>query len=206
MKPDDLVRTAEQYLPSPSQRVRDQVARYEATDGREGGTLEGRPVVILTMTGATSGKIRKAPIMRIERDGTYIAVASAGGAPNHPAWYHNLLANPDVRLQDGAQLYRLRAREIFGDEKTKAWKLADSRWPHFPEYRAKAGREIPILLLDPAAGLRFAVERHMTSTTRRSSTRSDRTPPSDLTASAAGIALIARCRDRRPHPQHPRSD
>jgi len=103
MKPDDLVRTAEQYLPSPSQRVRDQVARYEATDGREGGTLEERPVVILTMTGATSGKIRKAPIMRIERDGTYIAVASAGGAPNHPAWYHNLLANPDVRLQDGAQ-------------------------------------------------------------------------------------------------------
>ena len=129
--------------------------------------------------------------MRIERDGTYIAVASAGGAPNHPAWYHNLLANPDVRLQDGAQLYRLRAREIFGDEKTKAWKLADSRWPHFPEYRAKAGREIPILLLGPVAGLRFAVERHMTSTTRRSSTRSDRTPPSDLTASAAGIALIA---------------
>jgi F420H(2)-dependent quinone reductase len=119
MKPDDLVRTAEQYLPSPSQRVRDQVARYEATDGREGGTLEGRPVVILTMTGATSGKIRKAPIMRIERDGTYIAVASAGGAPNHPAWYHNLLANPDVRLQDGAQLYRLRAREIFGDERPK---------------------------------------------------------------------------------------
>src|SRR5882724_7023483 len=120
MKPDDLVRTAEQYVPSPSRRVRDQVARYEATDGREGATLEGRPVVILTMTGATSGKIRKTPVMRVERDGTYIAVASAGGAPNHPAWYRNLLANPDVRLQDGARVHRLRAREVFGEEKGQA--------------------------------------------------------------------------------------
>jgi len=151
MTPHDQVIAAELYVPSPSQRVRDQVARYEATDGREGGTLEGRPVVILTMTGATSGKIRKTPIMRVERDGTYVAVASAGGAPNHPAWYRNLLANPDVRLQDGARLYRLRAREVFGEERVRAWKLADSRWPHFPEYRARAGREIPVLLLEPAA-------------------------------------------------------
>ena len=75
MTPHDQALAAEQYVPSPSQRVRDQVARYEATDGREGGTLEGRPVVILTMTGATSGKIRKTPIMRVERDGTYVAVA-----------------------------------------------------------------------------------------------------------------------------------
>lgn len=140
---------AERYLPSSSERVRDQVARYEATDGREGGTLEGRPVVILTMTGAASGKIRKTPVMRIERHGTYVAVASAAGAPSNPAWYHNLIANPDVRLQDGAQVHRLRAREVFGDEKAEAWKLAESRWPHFPEYRAKAGREIPILLLEP---------------------------------------------------------
>jgi deazaflavin-dependent oxidoreductase (nitroreductase family) len=139
----------EQYLPSPSERVRDQVARYEATDGREGGTLEGRPVVILTMTGALTGKIRKTPVMRIERDGVYVAVASAAGAPHHPAWYHNLIANPEVRLQDGAQVHRARAREVFGQEKAEIWRLAESRWPHFPEYRAKAGREIPILLLEP---------------------------------------------------------
>lgn len=106
--------------------------------------------VILTMTGATSGTIRKTPVMRIERDGTYVAVASAGGAPSHPAWYHSLIANPEVRLQDGAQVHRLRAREVFGAEKTETWKLAESRWPHFPEYRAKAGREIPVLLLEPA--------------------------------------------------------
>jgi deazaflavin-dependent oxidoreductase (nitroreductase family) len=140
---------AEQYVPSPSERVRDQVALYEATGGREGGTLEGRPVVILTMTGATSGNIRKTPIMRIERDGTYLAVASAGGAPNHPAWYRNLIAHPRLRLQDGITVHCLRARELFGAEKMEAWELAESRWPHFPEYRAKAGREIPILLLEP---------------------------------------------------------
>ena len=106
-------------------------------------------MVILTMTGATSGKIRKTPVMRIERDGTYVAVASFAGAPSHPAWYHNLVANPEVRLQDGAQVHRLRAREVFGEEKADAWKLAESRWPHFPAYRAKAGREIPVLVLEP---------------------------------------------------------
>jgi deazaflavin-dependent oxidoreductase (nitroreductase family) len=149
MKHPDQDLAAEQYVPSPSERVRDQVARYEATGGREGGTLEGRPVVILTMTGATSGKIRKTPVMRIERDGSYLAVASAGGAPNHPAWYRNLITNPEVRLQDGTTVHRLRAREVFGAEKAEAWKLAESRWPHFPEYRAKAGREIPIMILEP---------------------------------------------------------
>ena len=147
MNPDQ--QATQEYVPSPSERVRIQVASYEATDGREGGTLEGRPVVILTMTGATSGKIRKIPVMRIERDGTYLAVASAGGAPSHPAWYRNLIAKPEVRVQDGTTVHRLRAREVFGAEKAEAWQLAESRWPHFPEYRAKAGREIPILLLEP---------------------------------------------------------
>ena len=147
MKRDDQLA---EYAPSSSERVRDQVALYEATGGREGGTLEGRPVVILTMTGAKSGKIRKTPVMRIESDGTYVAVASAAGAPGNPAWYYNLIAHPDVRLQDGTEVRFLRAREVFGQEKTEAWKLAESRWPHFPEYRAKAGREIPILLLEPA--------------------------------------------------------
>jgi deazaflavin-dependent oxidoreductase (nitroreductase family) len=150
MNTHDQDRPAE-YVPSPSERVRNQVASYEATDGREGGTLEGRPVVILTTTGATSGKVRKTPVMRIERDGTYIAVASAGGAPSHPAWYRNLIADAELLLQDGARVHRLRAREAFGEEKAEAWKLADSRWPHFPEYRARTEREIPILLLEPVA-------------------------------------------------------
>lgn len=144
--------TAEQgaYQPGPDARVRDQVALYEATGGREGGTLEGRPVVILTTVGARTGNRRKNPVMRIERHGTYAAVASAGGAPTHPAWYRNLIAHPDVQLQDGAIVRRVRAREVLGEEKDRWWQIAEEAWPHFPEYRAKAsGRTIPIVLLEP---------------------------------------------------------
>jgi deazaflavin-dependent oxidoreductase (nitroreductase family) len=137
------------YEPSPSERVRDQVARYEATDGVEGGTLEGKPVVILTSTGARSGKTRKTPVMRIVQDGTYAAVASAAGAPRDPAWYHNLVAHPLADLQDGAEHLAVRAREVHGAEKDRWWVVAESFWPHFPAYRANAGREIPMFLLEP---------------------------------------------------------
>jgi F420H(2)-dependent quinone reductase len=140
------------YVPSPSDRVREQVALYEATDGREGGTLECRPVVILTTVGARTGAVRKNPVMRIEHGGTYVAVASNCGAPTHPAWYRNLLAHPDLRLRDGAVTHRLRAREVSGAEKDRWWRIAEERWPHFPEYRASAaGREIPVLVLEPVA-------------------------------------------------------
>jgi deazaflavin-dependent oxidoreductase (nitroreductase family) len=137
------------YAPSPSERVREQVARYEATGGREGGTLEGKPVVILTTTGAKTGKIRKTPLIRIDHDGVYAVVASAGGAPEHPAWYRNVLADPRVRVQDHDDVHAVRAREVHGDEKARWWRIAETFWPHFPEYRAKAGgREIPIVLLE----------------------------------------------------------
>jgi deazaflavin-dependent oxidoreductase (nitroreductase family) len=139
------------YQPSPRERVRNQVARYEATDGREGGTNEGRPVVILTTIGARSGAVRKTPVMRIERDGVYAVIASAAGAADHPAWYRNLLAHPDhVTLRDLASVRQVRPREISGAEKDDWWLVAEANWPHFPEYRAKAaGREIPIVLLEP---------------------------------------------------------
>ena len=138
------------YQPSPTARVREQVALYESTDGREGGTLEDRPVVILTTIGATTGNIRKNPVMRIEHAGTYVAVASNGEATTHPAWYRNLLAHPEVRLQDCATVHPLRAREVFGAEKTRWWQIAEAHWPHFPQYRATAaGREIPVMLLEP---------------------------------------------------------
>ncbi len=138
-----------QYVPSPSERVRDQVALYEATDGVEGGTLEDRPVVILTTTGAKSGSVRKNPVMRIEDHGTYIAVASAAGSPSNPSWYYNLLARPDLTLQDGADIYQLRAREVSGEEKQRIWAFAETKWPHFPEYRSRTTRNIPILVLEP---------------------------------------------------------
>jgi deazaflavin-dependent oxidoreductase (nitroreductase family) len=139
------------YEPSPSDRVREQVALYEATDGREGGTLEGRPVVILTTTGAKTGKIRKNPVMRIKEGDTYVAVASNAGATSHPAWYRNLIAHPHVLLQDGATVHRLRAREVHGEDKAHWWAVAETFWPHFPEYRATAGdRDIPVMLLEAA--------------------------------------------------------
>jgi deazaflavin-dependent oxidoreductase (nitroreductase family) len=146
---------ANDYEPSPRARVREQVERYEATGGREGATNEGRPVVILTTIGARTGSVRKTPVMRIERDGTYAAVASAAGASSDPAWYRNLRAYPDqVRLQDGATVLRMCAREVSGPEKDEWWRIAEANWPHFPEYRAKAGdREIPIVLLEPTRGV-----------------------------------------------------
>ncbi len=137
------------YAPSPSDRVREQVDRYEATGGREGGTLEGKPVVILTTTGARTGKVRKTPLIRIEHNGVYAVVASAGGAPEHPAWYRNVVADPLVRVQDHDDVFAVRAREVHGAEKDRWWRIAETFWPHFPEYRAKAaGREIPIVVLE----------------------------------------------------------
>lgn len=141
---------ASTYEPSPRDQVREQVALYEASDGREGGTLEGRPVVILTTTGAKTVNIRKNPVMRIKEGDTYVAVASNAGATNHPSWYRNLIAHPQVSLQDGATVYQLRARESDGEDKAHWWGVAERFWPHFPEYRAKAGgRDIPVMLLEP---------------------------------------------------------
>lgn len=138
------------YVPSPTESVADQVARYEASDGADGGTLEGRPVIIMTTTGARSGAVRKNPVMRIPDGDNYIAVASAAGAAADPAWYRNITAHPDLWVQDGAVKSRRQAREVFGDEKTRAWAVAEQFWPHFPEYRAKAGaREIPVVVLEP---------------------------------------------------------
>jgi len=140
------------YQPSPSDTVREQVSLYETTDGREGGTLEGKPVVILTTIGAKTGSVRKNPVMRIKEGDVYVAVASNAGATTHPAWYRNLVAHPEVSLQDGATVHRVRAREVHGEEKARWWQIAERDWPHFPEYRAKAAdRDIPVLLLEPEA-------------------------------------------------------
>ena len=142
--------TNAEYVPSPSERVRDQVARYEATGGAEGGELEGRPVVILTTTGARSGSTRKNPVMRVERDGVYAAIASYAGGTQDPQWYRNLLAHPYATVQDGSQVRRVRAREVFDDEKQGWWSVADALNPNYARYRASAGRDIPILALEPA--------------------------------------------------------
>ena len=143
---------AGEYEPSPVPRIRDQVARYEATDGMEGNTLEDQPVDILTTIGAKSGRVRKNPIMRIEDNGIYVAVASAAGALKNPSWYANLIAHPDVLIQDGNDVAHFRAREVFGTDKQRWWVVAERFRPRYPEYRRlAAGREIPLLLLEPTA-------------------------------------------------------
>jgi F420H(2)-dependent quinone reductase len=137
------------YEPSPIPRISNQVELYEATNGVEGGTLEERPVIILTSIGSKSGKVRKNPVIRILDGDTYAAVASAAGAPSNPSWYRNLVAHPIVRVQDGAVVSERRAREVTGDEKLRWWAVAESFWPRFPEYRERAaGRDIPIFVLE----------------------------------------------------------
>ncbi len=138
-----------EYEPSPEQWVRDQVERYEASGGTEGTTMRGVPVVVLTSRGARSGKLRKTPLMRVEHDGAYAVVASKGGAPQHPVWYHNLLADPHVELQDGPRRQDMTARELTGDERSQWWQRAVQVWPDYAEYQRKTDRQIPVFVLEP---------------------------------------------------------
>jgi deazaflavin-dependent oxidoreductase (nitroreductase family) len=139
-----------EYAPSPLKFAADQVALYESADGAEGNTLQGVPVIILTTRGRTSGALRKSPLMRVEHGGAYAVVASMGGAPRHPLWYGNLLANPDdVTVQDGANVYRMRAREVTGDEKATWWQRAVEVWPSYNDYQARTTRVIPVVVLEP---------------------------------------------------------
>ena len=112
------------YAPSTAAWARKQAERYEATDGAEAGMLRGRPVIVLTSVGARTGQLRKTALMRVEHDGQYAVVASVGGAPRHPVWYHNLKAEPHVELQDGPMKRDYIAREVSGAEKAVWWARA----------------------------------------------------------------------------------
>lgn len=139
-----------EYEPSPQKWVRDQVEAYERSGGREGNTLldTGMPVILLTTRGATSGKIRKTPLMRVEHDGQHVVVASQGGAPTHPRWYFNLRADPTaVTLQDGPLEYDGVARELEGDERVLWWDRAVEAYPPYADYQKKTERLIPVLLI-----------------------------------------------------------
>ncbi len=140
-----------EYEPSTAQWVRDQVELYESSGGTEGTTLRdtGLPVVIVTNRGARSGKVRKTPLMRVEHEGSYAAVASKGGAPEHPYWYANLLAEPLVEVQDGPVKQDMRARLVEGEEKALWWQRAVAAFPDYADYQAKTEREIPVFVLEP---------------------------------------------------------
>ena len=138
-----------EYEPSPSEWVRDQVEEYETSDGKKGATLRGVPVVVITSLGASSGKLRKNPVMRVEHDGVYAAVASKGGTPENPAWYRNLVDNPLVELQDGASRGDYTVRKASGDERAVWWQRAVEVWPDYATYQTKTDRQIPVLVLEP---------------------------------------------------------
>jgi F420H(2)-dependent quinone reductase len=141
-----------EYAPSPWQWVRDQVAEYEASGGARANTLmdTGMPIIVVTTRGAKSGKLRKNPVMKVEHDGEYALVASKGGAPENPEWYHNLVAHPDeVVLQDGPEPVAVAIRQVTGDEKAAWWERAVAAYPPYEEYQEKTARQIPVFIALP---------------------------------------------------------
>lgn len=140
-----------QYEPSTQQWVRDQVAEYEASGGTRANTLRetGIPIVIVTMRGRSSGNVRKIALMRVEHDGSYALVASKGGADEHPAWYHNLVADPHVMVQDGPVAHDFRVRIAEGDERAVWWERAVAVFPTYAEYANKTDRVIPVFVAEP---------------------------------------------------------
>ena len=140
-----------EYEPSPRKWVREQVELYERTNGQQGNTLRdtGLPVVVFTTRGRKSGKIRKVPLMRVEHDGAYAMVASQGGAPKHPVWYRNVTADPDaLSVQDGAERFAVRARELEGEERAEWWERAVAAYPPYADYQRRTERLIPVLLAE----------------------------------------------------------
>jgi deazaflavin-dependent oxidoreductase (nitroreductase family) len=138
-----------EYEPSTQGWVRDQVELFESSGGTQGTELRGMPVIIMTNRGVKSGKLRKTPLMRVEHEGLYAVVASQGGAPVHPSWYFNLLADPHVELQDGPVRKDYIAREITDDEKREWWRRAVAAFPPYRDYQARTKRQIPVFVLEP---------------------------------------------------------
>ncbi len=138
-----------EYEPSTSEWARQQAEAYEASGGTEANELRGVPIIVMTSVGAKSGKLRKSPLMRVEHDGVYAVVASKGGSDDNPNWFHNLVANPHVELQDGAHRADYLARRVEGEERELWWARAVEVWPDYAEYQKKTERVIPVFVLEP---------------------------------------------------------
>jgi deazaflavin-dependent oxidoreductase (nitroreductase family) len=138
-----------EYAPGTLDWSAKQAQLYESSGGTEGTTMRGMPVIVLTSVGNKSGKLRKTPLMRVEHEGRYAAVASLGGAPKNPVWYHNVVANPHVEVQDGPAKRDMVAREVFGDEKAQWWARAVEAYPDYADYQARTERQIPVFVLEP---------------------------------------------------------
>jgi deazaflavin-dependent oxidoreductase (nitroreductase family) len=140
-----------EYEPSTSAWAREQAEKYEASNGAEANDVQGYPIMLVTSVGAKSGKLRKTPLIRVEHEGEYAAVASLGGAPKHPVWYWNLKQHPHVEVQDGAERRDYTARELEGDERAVWWERAVATFPPYADYQTKTSRVIPVFLLTPMA-------------------------------------------------------
>ena len=142
-----------EYVPSPSSWVADQVELYERTNGAEGTTLRetGLPVIIVTNKGNKTGAVRKTPLMRVADGNNYVLVASKGGAPQHPVWYHNLKADPNVKIRDIDVEQSMKVREVDDTaERSRLWAIAVQAYPPYQEYQDKTDRQIPVFVAEPA--------------------------------------------------------
>jgi len=143
-----------EYIPSPREWVAEQVKLYEGSGGTDGLTLRdtGLPVIIVTNQGRRTGAVRKTPLMRAVDGNNYILVASQGGAPKHPVWYHNLKAEPNVEIRDGINVQTMRVREVAdAAERQRLWDIAVAAFPPYQEYQDKTARVIPVFLAEPIA-------------------------------------------------------
>jgi deazaflavin-dependent oxidoreductase (nitroreductase family) len=145
-----LTSETNEYLPSPTEWVRKQVEQYEASNGAEGTTLRGRPVVIVTNRGRKTGGMRKTPLMRVVDGDGYVLVASKGGSPAQPEWYHNLVADPNVEIRDRDQVRPMRVRLVEEpEERARLWALAVEAWPDYADYQTRTERVIPLFRAEP---------------------------------------------------------
>ena len=140
-----------EYIPSPREWVAGQVELYEGSGGTDGLTLRdtGLPVIIVTNRGSKTGAIRKTPLMRAMDGRNYILVASQGGAPKNPRWYHNLKAEPNVEIRDETQVHSMRVREVVDPgERQRLWDIAVAAFPPYQEYQDKTDRVIPVFIAE----------------------------------------------------------
>jgi deazaflavin-dependent oxidoreductase (nitroreductase family) len=147
-RPSLIVDMADVKL-SPTEWVQEQTKKILETGTTEGILVLGKPIVLLTVRGAKTGALRYTPVMRVEHDGSYAVVASKGGAPEHPTWYYNIAAHPEVVLQDGTVVKDYVAREVDGAERAEWWERAVAAYPSYAEYQEKTDRQIPVFVLDP---------------------------------------------------------
>ena len=143
-----------EYKPSPTKWVAEQVELYETSGGTKGLTVgdTGLPAIIVTNRGWKTGAIRKTPLMRVVDGNNYILVASQGGAPKHPLWYHNLKADPHVEIRDKTEVFEMRVREVVDSvERQRLWTLAVEAYPPYQEYQVRTERLIPIFVAEPSA-------------------------------------------------------